>query len=133
VILVDTSAWIEYLRATSSPADLRLRDLIEAADPLAVTEVVVMEVLAGGRDEARADRLARLLLRYEFLPVDGLADYEAAARLFRSCRTGGATIRTLNDCLIAVVALRNDVSLLAHDRDFRLIARHAPLRLEPVD
>jgi predicted nucleic acid-binding protein len=132
VILVDTSAWIEYLRATSSPADLRLRDLIEGAEPLAVTEVVVMEVLAGGRDEARADRLARLLLRYEFLPVDGLADYEAAARLFRSCRAGGTSVRALNDCLIAVVALRHDVPVLAHDRDFTLIARHAPLRLEPA-
>jgi predicted nucleic acid-binding protein len=133
VILVETSAWIDYLRATDSGADRRLRELIAAAGPIAVTEVVMMEVLAGAADEAAAAYLARLLRRSEWLPVDGLADYEAAARLYRACRAGGDTVRGLNDCLIAVVALRHDAAVLTRDRDFALIARHAPLRLEPRD
>jgi predicted nucleic acid-binding protein len=132
VILVETSAWIDYLRATGSGADRRLQGLIESGDPIAVTDVVVMEVLAGAPDEARAERLARLLRRSEWLPVDGLADHEAAARLYRSCRAGGDRVRRLSDCLIAVVALRNDASLLTRNRDFASIARHIPLRLEPA-
>ena len=47
MILADTSAWVEYDRATGSPVDLRLRDLIAADGPIAVTEPVIMEVLAG--------------------------------------------------------------------------------------
>ena len=47
MILVDTSAWVEYLRATGSPVHLRLRRLIADEDDLATTEVVIMELLAG--------------------------------------------------------------------------------------
>src|SRR5439155_11497286 len=67
VILADTSAWVEYDRATGSAVDRRLAELIEAAGPLAVTEPVVMEVLAGARDDRRATDLRRLLMRFELL------------------------------------------------------------------
>ena len=36
MILVDTSAWIEFLRATGSPTHLELRGLIEDEAPLAL-------------------------------------------------------------------------------------------------
>jgi len=80
LILVDTSAWIEFLRATGHAADLRLRGLIDR-DELATTEPVVMELLAGAADESQAVRLRRLVLRAELLPVDGLSDFEKAAAL----------------------------------------------------
>ena len=64
MILADTSAWIEYDRATGSAVDLRLRDLIAADGPIAVTEPVIMEVLAGARSDAREADLRRLLLRF---------------------------------------------------------------------
>ena len=44
MILADTSAWVEYDRATGSAVDRRLTDLITEGGPLAVTEPVVMEV-----------------------------------------------------------------------------------------
>ena len=46
MILADTSAWVEYDRATGSPVEQRLTALIDNDGPLAVTEPVVMEVLA---------------------------------------------------------------------------------------
>lgn len=49
MILADTSAWVEYDRATDSTADLRLAELIATDGPLMVTEPVLMEVLAGAR------------------------------------------------------------------------------------
>jgi predicted nucleic acid-binding protein len=81
VILVDSSAWIELLRETGSPAHRRLRSTLEREEPLAWTDVVAMELLAGARDEADRDRLRRLLFGRHFLPVDGPADYESAAEL----------------------------------------------------
>jgi predicted nucleic acid-binding protein len=74
-------------------------------------------------------RLRRFLGRFELLPIQGLADHEAAAGLYRRCRVGGETVRKLEDCLIAAVALRHDATLLHHDHDFEVIARHAPLRV----
>jgi predicted nucleic acid-binding protein len=124
--LADTSAWVEYLRATGSPAHLRLRHLIADGDDLVTTEVVVMELLAGASND-ELTRLGRLLGRFELLPVQGLADYEAAAGLYRRCRRAGETVRKLTDCLIAVVAMRAGAALLHRDQDFDVIARHAPL------
>lgn len=129
MILVDSSAWIEFLRATGSPAHLRLRAALQQEEELASTDVVVMEVLAGARDETDRDKLRRLLFGVEFLAVEGPADYERAAELYRLCRNRGETPHNLADCLIAAVAIRNDAELLCADGDFLAIARHAPLRL----
>jgi len=122
LILVDTSAWIEYLRATNSPEHRTLRSLIERDAPLATTDPVVMELLAGARDDARLMALRRFILRFEHVPTQGLADYEAAAELYRRCRRAGTTPRSLMDCLVVRVALREDIPLLARDRDFERIA-----------
>ncbi len=129
MILIDSSAWVEFLRATGSRCHRRLRSALREGAELASSDVIVMEILAGARDEVDRDRLRRLLYSVEFLPVEGPADYERAAELYRLCRGGGETPRKLSDCLIAAVAIRNDAELLCEDADFLTIARHAPLRL----
>jgi len=129
VILADTSAWVEYLRATGSPAHRRLRQLIADEGELATTEVVVMELLAGAAGDEELASMRRLLGRFELLAVEGLADYEAAADLYRRCRVGGETVPKLTDCLIAAVAIRHGAALLHRDHDFDVIARHVPLRV----
>ena len=127
MILVDTSAWIEFQRATRSRADKRLTSAIEADEPLATTGLVLLELLAGARDERHARDLRRLLDRCDFIPLEEPSDHELAAALYRACRRAGTTIRRLPDCLIAVVAMRIDAELLHQDSDFRAIAQHAPL------
>jgi predicted nucleic acid-binding protein len=129
VILADTSAWVEYLRATGSQTHTTMRRLIAEESDLVITDVVVMEILAGAGTEERLLQLRRLLNRFELLPVAGLADFEAAADIYRRCRRGGETVRKLTDCLIAAVVLRANAELLHRDRDFEVIARHLPLRL----
>jgi predicted nucleic acid-binding protein len=129
MILVDSSAWVEFLRATGSPVHLRVRSALQDGLDLASTDVIVMEILTGARDEADRDRLRRLLYGLDFLAVEGPADYENAAELYRLCRRGGETPRKLTDCLISAVAIRNEVELLCEDADFLAIARHAPLQL----
>lgn len=129
MILADTSAWVEYLRATGSQVHTTMRRLIAEERDLVITDVVVMEILAGARTEERLARLRRLLNRFELVPIIGLADFEAAADIHRRCRRGGETVRKLSDCLIAAVALRANADLLHSDRDFEAIARHLPLRV----
>jgi hypothetical protein len=120
-------AWVEYLRATGSPIDLRLQAAIVADEPLATTGLVVLELLAGARDERHADDIRRLLDRCRFLSLEEPSDHEAAASLFRACRREGATVRRLPDCLIATVAMRAQAALLHDNADFDAIARHTSL------
>jgi predicted nucleic acid-binding protein len=123
VILADTSAWVEYDRATGSAADRRVADLIATGGPLAVTEPVAMEVLAGARDDRREADLRRLLLRFNLLRFDATADFDAAARIYRRCRRAGITPRGMIDCMIAAVAWRSGAALLAWDADVDRVAR----------
>ncbi|HYM46282.1 MAG TPA: PIN domain nuclease [Solirubrobacteraceae bacterium] len=127
MILADSSAWIEFQRATGSPVHRRLRTAVEAGEPLATTGLVMLEVLAGARDERQARELRRLLGRCTFLRLQEPSDHEAAAALYRACRRAGKTIRRLPDCLIAAVAIRTGAQLLHRDSDFDAIALHSPL------
>jgi predicted nucleic acid-binding protein len=127
VILVDSSAWIEFQRATGSAVDARLTKAIEADEPLATLGLVLLEVLAGTRDEQQAHDLRRLLDRCSFVPLEEPSDWELAAALYRTCRRAGTTVRRLPDCLIAVLAMRVGADLLHQDADFDAIAQHAPL------
>ena len=132
MILPDSSAWIEEFRSTGSSTHRTLRRLLDQGAPVAVTEPVAMELLAGTRSlkELRATR-ARLL-RFPMLRVGGLETYERASAVWRACRNGGEPVRNTVDCLIAAVAIREDASVLHQDRDFDVIARYTELRLEPV-
>jgi predicted nucleic acid-binding protein len=122
MILADTSAWVEYDRATGSTVDKRVRALIRADAPLVVTEPVVMEVLAGAQTEKAAVQLRRLMLRGGVLPFDAASDFEAAAQIYRRCRRAGHTPRGMVDCMIAAVAWRGGAALLSLDVDLERIA-----------
>lgn len=124
MILIDTSAWIEFLRDTGSAACVEV-DRLLAAD-ISICDPVRMEVLAGARDDSHLRQLRGLLARATVLPT-GPADYESAASLYRTCRRRGETVRKLIDCLIAAVAVREDLPVLHTDVDFEVLARHTAL------
>jgi predicted nucleic acid-binding protein len=124
MILVDTSAWIEFLRGTGSATCDEVDRLL--AEEVAICDPIRMEVLAGARDDAHLRQLRGLLARATVLPT-GAADYEAAAALYRACRGRGETVRKLVDCLIAAVAIREAVTVLHADADFDVLARHTAL------
>ena len=126
--LVESSAWVEFLRSTGSPACLRLRELVRTEN-IAICDAVRMEVLAGARNQSNLHYLQRLLARTTPILMQS-ADYDAAAALYRHCRRQGETVRKLLDCLIAAVAIRAGIPVLHNDRDFDVIARHTELRID---
>ncbi|HEY3670040.1 MAG TPA: PIN domain nuclease [Acidimicrobiia bacterium] len=130
MILADTSAWVEYLRATGSATDRRVSDLIVSDGPLTVTEPVVMEVAAGARTDRREMELRRFLSRFPLLRFDPVIDFDAATRIYRSCRRVGVTPRGFVDCMIASVAARHDATLLTVDGD---VVRIAEVIGVPID
>ncbi len=124
MILIDTSAWVEFLRGTGSTACARVEALL--GGEIAVCDPIRMEVLAGARDEAHLGRLRRLLATAQVVPTSP-AHYDEGAAFYRLCRRAGETPRRMLDCLIAAVAVGARIPLLHADADFDVLARHTAL------
>jgi predicted nucleic acid-binding protein len=129
MIVVDTSAWIEFLRDTGSATCDAVDDAL--GGDIAICEAISMEVLAGGRDERHVSQLRGLLALTTMLSITP-NDYDEAAAMYRTCCRGGETVRRLVDCLIAAVAIREGASLLHADADFHALARHTALTSHPA-
>jgi predicted nucleic acid-binding protein len=123
MLIADTSAWIEWLRLTGSPANVAFREAF-TNDLVILSEPVKAELLIGARDRAEVGVLRRLLETVEFELVYPRDDFESATELFHTARQRGVRVRGITDCLIAAMALRLDLPILHHDRDF---ARLAPV------
>jgi predicted nucleic acid-binding protein len=125
VILLDTSAWIEVLRR---PARLRLDDVADL-DEIATCLPVVQEVLQGIGEESAFRTAREALFSFPIVESPLRQDvFESAVDLYRAARRSGLTVRSSVDCLIAACALRNDLTVVHHDRDFAALARISPLR-----
>jgi predicted nucleic acid-binding protein len=133
VILVDTSVWVDYFNGYASKEAERLNRAIADNESICLPDIVCMEILLGIRTDAQATRIAALLGAFE--PVAELVreDYLQAAHLYRRCRAKTYAIRSVVDCIIAQLCLRDNYELLSKDRGFRAIAACAPLRLVAVN
>jgi predicted nucleic acid-binding protein len=130
VYIVDSSAWIEYLRRTGSPADVEVTHMVERVSPTAgVTEPVIMELLSGAHDTGDFRNIERLTKAMPLVQVDPICDFTEAGAIYKMLRNEGITIRSRIDCLIAAVAWRRDATLVHADRDFDAIASHYPVRV----
>ena len=128
MILVDSSVWIDYFRATDTP-QAALLDSMFGRTPLAVGDLIAAEVLQGVRDEREFKWVKRTF--DSFAHVD-LCDYELAIKAsenYRSLRAKGITIRKTIDTLIATRCIEDGLTLLHADRDFLPFAEHLGLRV----
>ena len=124
--LIDTSAWIEYLRQTGSRANIEVRRTLNV-DP-EICDVIRMEILAGARDQQHLTQLEKLLARATTIKTEPV-DYDNAAAIYRVCRKLGVTIRAQIDCLIAAIAIRTNTKIIHHDSDFEAIAQVTKLKI----
>lgn len=130
MIVVDTSAWVEYLRGTGSATGVLLRESLVNETEVGVVDVVRLELLAGAGSDEQVGTVSRLLARGVAVPADSPRDHEQAAALYRAMRRSGQTARSIIDCLVSAVALRLDAPVLARDRDFEALAAVSALRLK---
>lgn len=119
------------LRGHRTTVTAALRGLVSARQA-ALVEPIAMELLAGARSRSEVLTTDGLVSGVQLYRVHGLQAWEDAAAIYRTCRMAGSTPRSQLDCLIAAVAIREDVPVLHADRDFDLIARHTPLRVAAV-
>ena len=113
--LLDTNAWISYLKMPRSSIRSRL-ETVRPADVL-LCSVVKAELLHGA--EKYGNRERRLAILHElFGPYDSLAFDDAAAsaygRIRHELETAGNIIGP-NDLMIAAIALANNLTLVTHN------------------
>jgi predicted nucleic acid-binding protein len=129
VIVVDTSVWIDVLNDTPAPRAQRCVQLIESGQPVALTDVILTEVLQGLRSDREAALVERHLRAFPILRLEDLDDFVLAARLYRATRRAGVTVRKTLDCLIAAPCVRTGAPLLHADEDFDRLATCTSLRI----
>jgi predicted nucleic acid-binding protein len=129
VILIDTSAFIEFLNRTGSREDLIIEKFIANDDEIAIPDIALTEILQGIRDDQEYIDVKRSLLTFPVLTLAGTNSYIAAAELYRKCRKKGATVRNTVDLLVAQIAIENKAALLHNDRDFTAIAGNCDLKI----
>jgi predicted nucleic acid-binding protein len=126
-MIVDTSVWIDASKRRQTWQVQRLSKAIAQRSAM-IADPVRLEVLAGLASTASPARLLGMFGNCEEVMQLHRIDAEDAAWIYRGCRGFGDTIRSSTDCLIAAIAIRNDVPVLHRDRDYDVIAKHFPLR-----
>ena len=115
MVLIDTSAWVQFLRSPDSSQGREVDALLER-DNVVLTGVVLAGLLQGVRQGRQRTALARRFraLPYEDPDKEGWVKVgEIAAEL----RAQGRTM-ALSDLVIAVVALQGNHELFTLDADF---------------
>ena len=128
MILVDTSVWIDFFAGRDLPNVAKLEQSILDNEDLALSGIILTEILQGIPDDTTYRRVRRYLSALIMLPMPESV-FVRAADIYRKLRKQGVTIRKTNDCIIAATALEHHCQLLHNDKDFRPIAKHYSLKV----
>ncbi len=126
--VVDSNTWVDFFNGVESPHVDRLDTVLQQEEDVAVLPIIITEVLQGFRTDTDFERARQLLISFPVISPN-VDCHVRAARLFRSLRRKGVTVRGAVDCLIAQTCLDIKAELLSPDSDFKHIARNTPLRL----
>lgn len=126
MVLVDTIVWIDFFADKDTSQVVKLTRLLEENFEVAICGVIFTEILQGIRNQKEYQQILHLLNSFIFLEMTK-DTFEHAAEIYRSLRQRGFTIRKTIDCLIAAVAIQNNIPLLHHDRDFELMEKYCGL------
>lgn len=130
MILVDSSVWIDYFKGTITAQTDKL-DALLGNEPLAIGDLILMEVLQGFADERDFNRARKMLTSLTVIELGGQEIAIQAAKNFRALRVRGVTVRKTIDTVIATRCIESGYDLLHNDRDFDPFVKHLGLRVVP--
>lgn len=127
MVIVDSTVWIDYFNNIDNP-ETEWLDHALSSRSLAITDLILCEVLQGIRDEAAFHNVRRQLAGLVVISGDEQLATESAEN-YRRLRNRGITVRKTIDCLIATRCITGNHQLLHHDRDFDPFEKHLSLRV----
>ena len=126
MIVVDSSVWINFFNGVSTPEVDRL-DALLGVTPLAIGDLILVEVLQGFRNERDVATARQLFRSLALLPLlEGSNPWKAADN-YRQLRRKGITVRKTIDGIIATACIEANLPLLFSDRDFMPYVEHLGL------
>ncbi|PZO57996.1 MAG: VapC toxin family PIN domain ribonuclease [Phormidesmis priestleyi] len=127
MILVDSSVWISYFNGVET-SETDLLDKLLGTVPIAIGDLILVEVLQGFRQDKDYEIAQQLLLS---LQIFNLLDREMALKVaqnYRSLRKKGITICKTADVIIATFCIEKSLPLLHADKDFKPFEAHLGLK-----
>jgi predicted nucleic acid-binding protein len=125
MITVDTSVWINVLKDKEGNYVESFRERTKD-ELIAFTRFTQLELLQGAKNENEWQQLSTYLDTQYYIEASNNS-WSEAARIYFELRRKGITIISPIDCLIAQIAIENNVLLLHCDTEFKKIARIRPL------
>jgi len=128
MVIVDTSAWVEFFRA-GEPTVVEKVDRLLAEELVGIGDLIYCEVMHGVYSPRRREEVSSLLLSLPRFEMAGFAMAEKAAANYRLLRSRGITVRKTIDVVIGTFCAENGHGLVHYDRDFDLMAPHIGLQV----
>lgn len=126
MIVVDSSVWIDFFNWVSTPEVERLDGWL-GVTPLAIGDLILVEVMQGFRSERDVATARQLFRSLALLPMLGGSNAWKAAENYRTLRRQGITVRKTIDGIIATACIETNLPLLFSDRDFQPYVEHLGL------
>jgi len=127
MVIVDTTVWVDFFAARSADHVAMLETLIDEREDICICGIILTEVLQGIRKESEFRKTRDLFNALIFLPME-YKTFSRSAEIYRLLRRKGITVRKPMDCMIASVAIENDIPLLHNDKDFHPIEQYCGLK-----
>lgn len=128
MVMIDTSAWIEYLRGGIPRVAKKVDQCLEE-DLVGIGDLVYCEVMQGIRAPRERRKVSSLLLSLPQFDMVGFSIAEKSAANYRLLRSKGVTIRKTIDVLIGTFCAEHGLRIVHHDSDFNLMAEHIGLEI----
>lgn len=128
MIIVDTSAWIEYFRDGTPSVVEKVEHHLDR-ELIGVGDLIYCEVLQGISSPRERRNVSELLLS---LPQYDMVGFQMAARSaanYSMLRARGITVRKTVDVLIGTFCAESGFGVIHHGRDFDVMAKHIGLRI----
>lgn len=128
MVIIDTSAWIEYFRNGDQATVARVDDCL--TDNFAcIGDLIYCEVIQGVKQAKIRKELSRFLLALPQFNIGGFHIAEKSAFNYRLLRSHGITIRKTIDVMIGTFCIENNFELIHYDRDFNAMEQELGLKL----
>jgi len=128
MIVVDTSAWIDYFRGIVAP-HTDILDTELQKNRIITGDLIIVELLQGFRNRKEYVQARKLIETLEYRDLAGKAIALKTAANFRLLRSKGITIRKTIDVIIATFCIENKFRLIHNDHDFDPMEKYLGLKV----
>ena len=128
MVIIDTSAWIEYFR-NGDQRTVQIVDYCLDNDFAGIGDLIYCEIIQGIKRAKIRRELSTFLLALPKFDMGGFDIAEKTAYNYRFLRSKGITIRKTIDVIIATFCIENNFELIHFDRDFDAMEKELELKI----